>query len=104
MPNWRIRRDGPVPLSDSLAQVASGLTKKNLAGFAAVAAAWDAVIGAEIQEHARPLKLEGATLVVAVDAPAWATQVRLLGGAIIRDLNGANNVEVEGIEVVVRKA
>ena len=42
-----------------------------------VFARWDEVVGGDLGEHVRPLRVDGATLVVAVDHPAWATRARM---------------------------
>ncbi|CAN5855283.1 hypothetical protein BH24ACT3_BH24ACT3_10010 [soil metagenome] len=39
---------------------------------------WPDLVGEHLVDHVRPLAVEATTLVVAVDEPAWATQVRWL--------------------------
>ena len=34
-------------------------------------------------EHVRPVRLDGESLVVSVDHPAWATQVRRMGEQLL---------------------
>ena len=39
---------------------------------------WEEAVGAAIAANVRPVRLEDGTLLVEVDDPAWATQVRFL--------------------------
>lgn len=102
MAKRRTRSDGPVPISSSLEQVAARIPRANLVGFAAVEQHWADVVDDAIGAHARPLSLKGTTLVVAVDQPVWATQVRLKGGQIVEQLRGKIETPITGLEVVVR--
>lgn len=73
--------------------------------WGAVFSDWEAVVGESLARHARPLRLDGAVLVVAVDHPAWATQVRALAPAILQrlaDAAGAAAGPFARLEVVVR--
>lgn len=44
---------------------------------------WDEIVGPALAQHVRPLTLTREVLSVAVDQPAWATQVRLLAPTIL---------------------
>ena len=70
-----------------------------------VFARWTEIVGAGVAAHVRPQKLDGKTLVVNVDHPAWATQVRHLAPNILARLaevcGGAQTPE--RLEVRVRK-
>lgn len=52
---------------------------------------WDAIVGREVAQHARPVSYEkledGGRLVVQADSTAWATQMRLLAATVVRRLN-----------------
>lgn len=48
---------------------------------------WQRIVGPGLAEHTRPEKLEEGELTVAVDSAAWATQLRLLAGTLVRRLN-----------------
>ena len=91
-----------MPISHSIEQVAARLTKVDLLGFAAIVDRWELIVGSPLAAHLRPLKLTGSTLVIAVDAPAWATQTRLSSGSILAAINERTEVHVEDLEVVVR--
>jgi len=44
---------------------------------------WEKVVGAGIARHTQALVVEGKRLVVAVDSPAWMTQMMFLKGEIL---------------------
>ena len=53
---------------------------------------WDAIVGRDVAQHARPVSFgrdeDGrGRLVVQTDSTAWATQMRLLAGTVVRRLN-----------------
>jgi len=102
MAERRDRRDGPVPISESIERVAGRLTKANLLGLGAIKEGWPAVVGDQIASHARPLRLTDGVLVVAVDQPAWATQLRLHAGRLLGPLAEVGRCEITRLEVVVR--
>jgi predicted nucleic acid-binding Zn ribbon protein len=54
-----------------------------------VFAHWEDVVGPSVAAHARPLSLRDGVLAVAVDNPAWATQLRLLGNELLARLSEA---------------
>jgi predicted nucleic acid-binding Zn ribbon protein len=97
--------DGPPPRRvgddlDALVRRYGGVT--GLA-TARVFTGWQEAVGASVAAHAEPTALHGSTLVVSVDAPAYATQLRMLTPQLLArlaDLAGAG--AVDAIEVRVR--
>jgi predicted nucleic acid-binding Zn ribbon protein len=68
-----------------------------------VFARWEQVVGAEVAAHAEPRSLRNGVLVVAVDQPAWATQLRFLGAdllARVRDATGCSDLAEIQVRVV----
>ena len=64
---------------------------------------WDDIVGDQISAHSRPHALRERTLVVAVDDPAWATQLRFLETELLgRIATATGSDEVTAIEVRVR--
>ena len=45
---------------------------------------WDAVVGADVAAHCRPLNFAEGVLTVAADSSTWAAQVRLLAPTLLR--------------------
>lgn len=56
---------------------------------------WDALVGREVAQHARPEAYAEGRLSVRTDSTAWATQMKLLAPDVVRRLN-----EVLGEETV----
>jgi predicted nucleic acid-binding Zn ribbon protein len=52
-----------------------------------VFARWSALVGADVAEHAHPESFNDGRLVVRTDSTAWATQITLLTGDLLRRLN-----------------
>lgn len=102
---------GPRPVSDSLDDVLAGLGGPGRPGgqrppsastLGTVFSRWDAVAGPALARHARPLRLEDGALVVAVDSPPWATQVRALADEILKRLAAETGEALVRLVVVVR--
>jgi predicted nucleic acid-binding Zn ribbon protein len=52
-----------------------------------VFARWTELVGPEIGAHSTPETLTDGTLVVRTDSTAWATQLKLLTGSVVKRLN-----------------
>ena len=64
---------------------------------------WDEAVGPALAANVRPVRLEHGALLVEVDDPAWATQVRFLADDLRRRLRDVAGVDVASIEVRVRR-
>jgi len=97
--------DEPVPLSESLAALSDRLGTGSARTVTAVFGNWEAIVGPAIAAHVRPQKLEGRTLFVAADHPAWVTQVRHLAPIMLERLGEAcaEGEAPERIEVRVER-
>ena len=51
---------------------------------ATVFGAWEKVVGPDVAKHSRPVKLADGELTVEAESTAWATQLRLLAGSLIK--------------------
>ena len=65
---------------------------------------WEEAVGPALAAHVRPVRLERGTLLVEVDDPAWATQVRFLADDVRARLRDAVGVAVDRLEVRVARA
>ncbi len=107
-----LRRDGrgrsnagPVRIGDALGEVASTLGAGRADVVGAVFGRWDDIVGPAVAAHVSPVRVDGVTLVVSADHPAWATQIRHLAPDILARLSevcGARNA-LERLEVRVRR-
>ncbi len=70
--------DDPLPLREALADVGASLGLPDPDQLTALLDAWPDIVGPAIARHALVRSLRDGVLVVAVDEPAFATQVRYL--------------------------
>ena len=92
MSTWRpagTRSDDPRRLEESLNRVADSLGAPKPGVLGTVFSRWNAAVGPAVAAHARPVSLSGDVLVVAVDEPAWATQLRFLEADVLARLEQA---------------
>jgi predicted nucleic acid-binding Zn ribbon protein len=91
-------------LGEALSQVASDLHLDDPDDVAAVMAAWPTVVGEAVAAHVRPRRLHEGELLVEVDAPVWATQMRYLQEDLLRQLGRkVRPGVVKSIRAVVRR-
>jgi predicted nucleic acid-binding Zn ribbon protein len=57
------------------------------AAEATVFGAWERVVGPDVAQHSRPVKLADGELTVEAESTAWATQLRLLAGSLLRRIS-----------------
>ncbi|WP_422774538.1 DUF721 domain-containing protein [Plantactinospora sp. WMMC1484] len=74
----------PQLLGTVLARLVKARGWQQPAAEATVFGAWERVVGAEVAKHSRPVKLEDGELTVEAESTAWATQLRLLAGSLLR--------------------
>jgi predicted nucleic acid-binding Zn ribbon protein len=74
--------DGPRPLRGSLERVVASLGGPSVHGVTSLFERWDEIVGASLAAHARPHGIEDGVLVVVVDEPGWATQLRFLAATL----------------------
>jgi predicted nucleic acid-binding Zn ribbon protein len=95
---------GPRSIDSSLDAVARKLGMNNLRGLGRLFAHWPEIVGAGMAEHVQPIRLDEESLVVSVDHPAWATQVRHLGEDLLdRVAEEAGVSRPRRLEVRVRR-
>ena len=106
---------GPRRLADSLEAAVAGLSPppgrpSSSSGvpppgvLGTVFSRWEEIVGPALSRHVRPLTLAGGVLAVAVDRPAWATQVRALGASLLERVGEVSGEAPRELRVVVRPA
>lgn len=102
--------DEMIPLLDSLVHVLNGLHPVSLptasvgpAALGGIFGRWEEVVGEQVAAHVQPLKFDGRVLVVSVDDPAWATQLRFLETTMRERLLEVAGARVDEIEVRVSR-
>ena len=85
--------------NESSDAASSGQTASQLGG---VFGRWAEAVGDAVAAHVKPIKLDGTKLIVEVDDPAWATQLRFLETALKQRLLEVAGATVETVEVRVK--
>ena len=85
--------------NQSVEQPATQMAKK----MGGVFGRWAEAVGDAVAAHVKPLKLDGTKLVVEVDDPAWATQLRFLEATLKQRLGEVAGADIETIEARVRR-
>ena len=96
---------GPVRLAISLGAIAE---KMGVGGGARTLqllfSSWEEIVGRTVALHSEPVRLRDRVLVVAVDHPSWATQLRLLTPTMLGRLHQLTGDAVSTVEITVRRA
>ena len=64
---------------------------------------WPKIVGEQVAQHVTPIKLERGRLIVEIDDPSWATQMRFLEPQLVEKLNAATTSTITAIEVRVKR-
>ena len=83
----------PRRVSDSLDRITRRLGGPSAGTATSVFSRWADLVGADIAAHARPVSLRGGVLVLAVDHPAWATQLRYMTSDLLGRIEGVAGKE-----------
>ena len=105
MPWKPLRRDRPGPrhVGESIERVAGRLGAPPVAALKTVFGDWREAVGEAVADHAEPVSLTDGVLVVAVEQPGWATQLKLLAPELIERINSrAGEGTVTSLEVRVK--
>ena len=100
MPRWRpLDEDrGPRKIGDGLDRILPGGK-----AFRVLRERWPELVGDNLASHIRPASIEAKTLVIAVEDPAWASQLKWLETDLLGRLAEAlGEGVVTDLRVVVR--
>jgi predicted nucleic acid-binding Zn ribbon protein len=76
----------PALFGEVLAKLMKARGWQKPAAEATVFGAWDRVVGSDIASHSRPIKLADGELTVEAESTAWATQLRLMAAALLKQI------------------
>lgn len=97
----------PRPLAAALDEVLRALQPRGTAPSAktvgGVFSGWEDAVGPQIASNARPVRLVDGTLIVEVDEPGWATQLRYLEAELLERLAAVAGPGVTAIDIRVRR-
>ena len=79
----------PRKVGDSLDRATRSLGGPSAAALATLFGRWAELVGVQIAAHSRPLSLRKGVLTVAVDQPAWATQLNYFQADMIARIDEA---------------
>jgi predicted nucleic acid-binding Zn ribbon protein len=83
----RQRRPDPQPLGAAIDGLLADQGWRRRVAVGGVFGRWAQIVGADLAAHARPDSFADGELVVITDSTAWATQLRLLAGELVRRVN-----------------
>ena len=93
----------PAPMSTGLDRLVRHLGGSSADAMTTLFERWSEFVGETMGAHCRPVSLRGGVLLVAVDDPAWSTEVRFLETTLIARLNAEmGEFAIGSIEVRVR--
>ncbi len=91
------------PDTNSGGTAAPGGSDASASALGGVFGRWDETVGLALAAHVQPVKLDGTTLVVQVDDPAWATQLKFLESSLKQRLADIAGAKIERIDVRVAR-
>jgi predicted nucleic acid-binding Zn ribbon protein len=91
----------PRRVSESLDRLIRHLGAPASADVAAVFERWSELVGEQVAGHARPISLRGGVLTIAVDDPAWASQLGWLEGQLLDGVAAHLDAPVDRLDVRV---
>lgn len=94
----------PRQLQDVLGKVLKRMKVSDTTSSMGLFSNWRELVGDAIADHVTPKRLEKRVLVVEVDDPAWATQLKFLEAQLISTLRAKAGDEVDSLDVKVRRS
>ena len=90
-------------LAGALDALLDRLGAESTAAITGVFAEWPKIVGEQVAQHVTPIKLERGRLIVEIDDPSWATQMRFLEPQLVEKLNASTTSTITAIEVRVKR-
>ena len=94
----------PKQLADVLGKVLRRMKVSDQDSAMGLFSQWKEIVGPAIAEHVTPKKLEKRVLIVEVDDPAWATQMKFLETQLLTTLRTHVGDEVDSLDVRLRRS
>ena len=93
----------PTPISSIIDRLLKSLRGGDRQTTVTVFSRWAEIVGEPVCSHVKPLKLDAGTLIVEVDEPAWATQLKFLEADLLTRLNVGGAMPVERLDIRVKR-
>jgi predicted nucleic acid-binding Zn ribbon protein len=94
------RGSGPRPVASSLGDAVHLLGVEGAVELATLKRGWAGAVGTEVAAHCWPVSFRRGQLTVATDHPAWATELRIQSGQLLKGIRSIAP-EVESVAVQV---
>lgn len=94
----------PRPLEEVIGRVLKRMKVSDRGVAVSVFSRWRSIVGDTVADHVTPKRLEKRRLVVEVDDPAWATQLRFLESKVLSTLREHIGDEVDALDIRVRRS
>ena len=95
--------DNPLSLQSQLTRLLTSLGSADAASVKGVFGAWSNLVGEAVAAHVQPVKLVDSTLIVEVDDPHWATEMRFLEASLCKKISQLTTTPVTSLEVRVKR-
>ncbi len=93
------------PLANSFEALLKNKRYESPNEFVSVINLWSNLVGDRMKAHATPVKIDGNELIVYVDHPAWATELKLMNSKVIERLKSElGTTSIIRLKVYVRAA
>lgn len=94
----------PRQLSEVLGKVMKRMKVSDEQGAMGLFSHWRQIVGDAVADHASPKRLEKRCLIVEVDEPAWATQLKFLETQLLNTLREHVGNEVDSLDIRVKRS
>jgi predicted nucleic acid-binding Zn ribbon protein len=95
--------DNPLSLQSQLTRLLTSLGSDDAASVKGVFGAWSNLVGEAVAAHVQPVKLVDSTLIVEVDDPHWATEMRFLEASLCEKISQLTTTPVTSLAVRVKR-
>ena len=95
--------DNPLSLQSQLTRLLTSLGSDDAASVKGVFGALSNLVGEAVAAHVQPVKLVDSTLIVEVDDPHWATEMRFLEASLCEKISQLTTTPVTSLEVRVKR-
>jgi predicted nucleic acid-binding Zn ribbon protein len=94
----------PQPVAASLGELTRRLGMPDTGVLATVFSRWEELVGPDVASHTAPRSLRDGTLVIEVDHPAWATQLRWLSADLLARVRAETGLDsLTGVRITLRR-
>jgi predicted nucleic acid-binding Zn ribbon protein len=95
-------RSEPRRLGEALDRLVQSMGAPSVTALEKIFGNWPGVVGPEVAQHSKPVRLDRDQLTVEVDDPAWASQLRWMSAQVLAALDReVGEGTVKGLKVRV---